>query len=467
MNIFQTILIMNNNLPLYAFLLVLLLGIYSCSTSTSESQEDENDLSMGIVPVTSADCEDGMAGNYPCSNVDLLAHVDTTDLVVNESSNGSRRLNDIWGWTDLQTGKEYALVGLTDGVTFVDISTPAEPKVIGKLVESTHNRSKSFNEQFALSCGIGLMKPAGYSLERSSWRDFKVFQNHLFVVSDAQVHGMQVFDLTRLRDVSNPPEIFEHDELYQQIDNAHNIAINEQTGYAYIVGATNGATCSEGGLHMVDINSPLSPSFAGCFAEERVRAISNPGYVHDTQCVNYDGPDTDYTGEEVCFNASETALVIANVSDKSNPATIAYKSYDQANYSHQGWLTEDKSYYLLNDELDESRTASNTRTYIWDVRDLDNPQMIGFHEFPTENIDHNLYVKGNYVYEANYTNGLRILDLSDVSNANLTETAYFDTFPSNDFRMFDGAWSNYPFFESGVVIVSDITNGLFILRPNL
>lgn len=436
--------------------------------STSSSNEEENPVDgNGIVPVTAAPCENGMAGNYPCNSVDLLAHIDTTHLVVNEPRGGTRRLNDIWGWTDSQTGKEYALVGLTDGVTFVDISNPEEPVVVGKLPESTYNQPKRKNRQFALSCGVGLMKPVGYTLKQSSWRDFKVYNDHLFVVSDAQIHGMQVFDLTKLRDVANPPKVFEQDQLYEGIDNAHNIAINEQTGFAYIVGATSAANCDQGGLHMVDIRSPLSPTYAGCFAEEQVEAIIKPGYVHDTQCVNYNGPDAEYQGEEVCFNASETALVIAHVSEKETPSTISFESYPTASYSHQGWLTEDHSFYLLNDEGDESSTGGNARTYIWDVSDLDAPQLVGTHEFPTGNIDHNLYIKGSHAYEANYTNGLRILDLEDLANASLTEVAFFDTYPANDFRIFDGAWSNYPFFESGVVIVSDISNGLFILRPDI
>jgi choice-of-anchor B domain-containing protein len=447
----------------------LLIG-YGCKSNTSGSEDGSDPGSTGgtgVVPVTSASCEDGMAGDYPCQNVDLLARVDTTDLFVTEHQNVRRKLNDIWGWKDPVSQKEYALVGLTDGVTFVDITNPNEPKVVGKLLESTYNQSRKKTKQFALSCGVGLMKPVGYSLKQSSWRDFKVYDNHLFVVSDAQIHGMQVFDLSRLRDISSPPEVFEHDELYSQIDNAHNIAINKETGYAYIVGATSAAQCDQGGLHMVDINAPLSPSFAGCFAEEQVEAIIKPGYVHDTQCVNYNGPDEAYQGEEVCFNASETALVIANVTDKDNASTISFQSYASASYSHQGWLTEDHAYYLLNDEGDENSLSANTRTYIWDVRDLDNPQLIGEHEFPTSNIDHNLYIKGNHVYEANYTNGLRILSLDDVANANLNEVAYFDTYPDHDFRIFDGAWSNYPFFDSGVVVVSDISNGLFILSPNL
>lgn len=454
------------NVTLLAIGAILMLGL-GCESSTSSNEENERDDNGGTVPVTATPCENGMAGDYPCNNVNLLAHIDTTDLVINESSNGPRRLNDIWGWTDSQTGKEYALVGLTDGVTFVDITNPQQPVVLGKLLESTYNQPKRKNKQFAQSCGVGLMKPVGYTLNQSSWRDFKVYNDHLFVVSDAQIHGMQVFDLTRLRDVTNPPQVFEHDQLYQEIDNAHNIAINEQTGYAYILGATSASVCDQGGLHMVDVSSPQSPSFAGCFAEEQVDAIIKPGYVHDAQCINYNGPDTDYRGEEVCFNASETALVIANVSEKASPSTISFESYASASYSHQGWLTEDHSYYLLNDELDENSTGGNTKTYIWDVRDLDAPQLIGSYEFSTDNIDHNLYIKDNLAYESNYTNGLRVLNLDDIANGNLSEVAYFDTYPANDLRIFDGAWSNYPFFDSGVVIVSDITNGLFILQPNI
>jgi choice-of-anchor B domain-containing protein len=84
-----------------------------------------------------------------------------------------------------------------------------------------------------------------------------------------------------------------------------------------------------------------------------------------------------------------------------------------------------------------------------------------------ESIDHNQYIKGDYVYQANYTSGLRILNLNNIAEGTLEEDAYFDTFPAGNRVEYNGAWSNYPYFESGVVIVSDVTNGLFILRPNL
>ena len=121
----------------------------------------------------------------------------------------------------------------------------------------------------------------------------------------------------------------------------------------------------------------------------------------------------------------------------------------------------------MNDELDERNLGRGTKTYIWDVRDLDEPEFIGYFEHTTFSIDHNLYIKDNYVYETNYNSGLQILDASDIANANLNRVAYFDTQPMTDASNFHGTWSNYPYFESGMVVLSDIETGLFIVRPNL
>lgn len=399
------------------------------------------------------ECVDGMAaGQYPCKNIGLYAHLTPVELL-------GERLNDIWGWTDPQTGIEYALVCMTDGVTFVNISNPAEPVVVGTLPEShlTDANVVSNNGQPRVQHHEG----------KSAWRDLKVYNNFAFVVSDAQPHGMQVFDLTRLRNVTNPPKVFEADVLYDKIANAHNIAINTETGYAYIVGSN-----TYGGLHIVDITNPLQPTFAGFHSDSTV-GIDSTGYVHDTQCVIYNGPDIDYQSDEICFNSSETHFVIANVTNKDSTYTISKGTYDGVAYTHQGWLTTGQKYFLLGDELDEYHQAGNTRTIIWDVTDLDNPLVIGIYKSPVKAIGHNMYTKNGLLYQSNYTAGLRILSLEGVASGQLTEIAYFDTFPIGDGAKhngepyFVGTWSNYPYFESGVVIVSDITNGLFILKARL
>jgi choice-of-anchor B domain-containing protein len=139
-------------------------------------------------------------------------------------------------------------------------------------------------------------------------------------------------------------------------------------------------------------------------------------------------------------------------------------------YSHQGWLTEDQSYFLMNDELDEYNLGRTTKTYIFDVRDLDNPVFVNFYEHNTESIDHNLYIKGDYVYASNYISGLRILKMNDIGSADLSLAGFFDSEPgtyANPNIEFEGTWSNYPYFESGIIITSDINRGLFILQPDL
>jgi choice-of-anchor B domain-containing protein len=257
---------------------------------------------------------------------------------------------------------------------------------------------------------------------------------------------------------------FTEDARYDRIHSAHNIAINTETGYAYTVGNSDGGETCGGGLHMVDIRDPKSPTFAGCFSDPAT-GRQKTGYTHDAQCVVYRGPDEDYRGREICFGSNETALSIADVTDKQDPVAVAVAEYPNVGYTHQAWLTEDHRYLLLDDEMDELHgLVEHTRTLIWDVSDLDDPVLA--EEFLNPNsvsIDHNQYVVGDKVYQSNYVAGLRILDISDIENPR--EVGFFDTVPyGSDGPRFDGSWSNYPFFESGVIVVTSGDEGLFLLR---
>ncbi len=193
--------------------------------------------------------------------------------------------------------------------------------------------------------------------------------------------------------------------------------------------------------------------------------MSEDGYTHDTQCVVYRGPDSRFSDRELCFNSNETTLTIVDVTDKLRPVQLSRTTYEGAAYSHQGWLSEDQSHFLLGDELDEVGSGVNTTTYIFDVSDVTAPVLRGAHRAATEAIDHNLYVKGSRVYQANYRAGLRILDLGKVASGRLREVAYFDVYPADDAAEFNGAWSSYPFFDSGMVVVNGIEQGLFVVRP--
>lgn len=351
----------------------------------------------------------------------------------------AKRGNDIWGWTDPTTAKEYAIMGLDSKTSFVDVTDPVNPIHLADMKTATRS---------------------------STWRDMKVYKHYAFVVSEAWLHGMQVFDLHRLRDLDGTKvEKLKADHRYKNFGSAHNIFINEETGYGYAVGSS---TC-DGGLHIMDLRKPLSPKFLNCVGRGVYEVPTKHGdaYTHDVQCVVYKGVDIRYLGREICVSSNADTVNIVDVTDKNKPVQISVASYDGVKYTHQGWLTEDHTYFLLGDELDESDFGVNTKTFIWDFSDLENPKNFAVHEHKTKAIDHNMYIKGDYVYQANYNAGLRILSLKDISKGKLTEVGFLDTLPQIDSAKFEGVWSIFPYFKSGTVAVAGIDGVLYLTRPNL
>ena len=405
-------------------------GEWTTGVQLKTSTEPPSLVSSGAI-----DCTEGIAGQFGCNNVDLLSFMTVEDLM--GTFWGSA--NDVWGWVDAETDREYALAGRNDGMAFVDVSDPANPILKGNL-------------------------PLTDGAKESGWRDVKVYEDHAFIVADnAGQHGVQVFDLRRLRKENEEPVTYSEDAIYDGIASAHNIVINEDTGFAYAVGSSSGGETCGRGLHMIDIRDPLAPVFAGCFTDKNT-GPSGSGYTHDAQCVVYEGPDTDHQGKEICFSSNVTALSISDVTNKEAPVALSSAEYPNAAYAHQGWVTDDFEYFYMNDELDDGRgKIVGTRTLIWDITDLDDPQLAS--EFVSENLatDHNLYIQGDLMYQSNYLSGLRIFDISD--RINPVEVGFFDTVPYGDDEPgFAGAWSNYPYFPSGTILISSMNEGLFIVR---
>ena len=374
-----------------------------------------------------ADCVDGMAEGFECQNVNFIARVDRDSLAGNT-------VNDMWGWVDPNTNDMYAIVGREDGTAFVNITDTENPVVVANLPKTDGSFS-------------------------ATWRDIKVHNNHAYIVADgAGEHGVQILNLAKLRDFAGTRLELTADAMVDSVSSAHNIVINEESGFAYVVGSNK---CG-GGLYMLDLSDPLEPIEAGCaIADGTGRA--GTGYIHDAQCVMYNGPDTEHQGKEICFSANELQVAITDVTDKAAPVTLSITTYPTAQYIHQGWLNPEQTHFITNDELDENRNVvTNTTTFFWNVMDLDDPIVETEFESELGTIDHNLYVKDNLVFQSNYTAGLRILNITDVKNP--IEVGYFDTFPNNNNTNFNGTWSNYPFFGSDLVLVSDGTYGLFILE---
>lgn len=404
----------------------------NCPLVPNPTQLDTDQDELGdacACDLTYARCEAGLAGDYPCESVDLLSFLPL-------STWGASNANDVWSWHDADQGREYALLGLDVGLAIVDVTVPTCPLDVAFV-------------------------PA--AADPNLWRDVETLGDFAVIGSEAPNHGLQVVDLTRVRAFYDDPKgtrlELEPDAHYTQFGRSHTVTVDPEGTFV----AANGTNTCGGGLHLVDLTDPLTPVFGGCF---------DPTYVHDSQCVTYAGPDKDHQGEHICITSDgyDKAVSIVGVDDLSDPEPIARVRYGQiprvgGGYAHQGWLTEDHRTFVLGDELDELNLGGATRTLVFDFTDLDKPSYVGSFEHTATGIDHQMYVHDGRLYQANYTSGMRYFSLDDVANAELTELGYFDVLPKHDGRVFEGAWAAHPGLPSGVVVISSIYEGLFVVQP--
>ncbi len=414
------------------------------------------EVSPGGVPMEALSdvrCEDGMAGIFPCHKVDLASFTPLQDM-------GSTFLNDIWGWEDAETGMQVAIVGSFEGTAFVDVTDGSNPVYLGTLPSSTD--------------------PDDFG---NIWGDIRVYEDHAYIVAEAidlssyvpstgelDGFGIQVVDLTQFRGATGPIEITETNQL-DDVTQSHNVSLNEDTGRLYVVGSVFGLdnACAvpnpgfpvlngTGGAIVYDVaTDPANPTLIGC--------LNDDGYIHDLQCVVYDGPDADYRGREICIGSNEDTVTIYDATDPAAPTVVSTLPYASAAYTHQGWLTDDHRYFFLSDEVDElAGTVDARTTYIWDLSDLDDGLLIGEHRDGNTSIDHNMFVHDGLVHQSNYTSGLWIYDAWKAEQGRVTMRGYFDVFPSDDRTDFFGTWGNYPFFGDGKVVVTSSDEGLFVLQ---
>lgn len=377
--------------------------------------------SAQAVAPSSAACKNGKAADYPCKNIDLQAFMPSAEL-------GGARVSDVWGWVDPETKREYAVLGTTKGLQFVDVTDPKKPVYLGSML--------------------------GKADGALPWQELEIYKDHAYVICDLSPCNLQIFDLTRLRGVKaaqpwTPDVVF-------PIPIAHSIESNSETGHLFI----NGSFAVAGGTPLIlDVNNPKTPVPVGAMADD--------GYTHDSLCRNYKGPDKAHRGNEVCFNFNEDTVTVYDLANPATPEQLARVTYENASYVHSGALTADHKYLFSTDEGDETDFGLRSTLYIWDVRKLSAPKLIGKYVAKSGAIDHNIYSRGgDALFHASYTNGFRIFDMSDAADAKLREVAYFDIMPESDAPDFDGSWAAYPYLPSGNMLVGGMSQGLFIVKPD-
>ena len=360
-----------------------------------------------------------------------------------------------WGWTS-DEGREFVAIGQYEGTAFVEIDSDGKMIYLGRLPQ--------------------------YSTP-SEWREIRSYKNYMIIGSEAEDHGVQIFDMTKLLDVDpEEPVTFDakedltgHFKALLPLGRAHNVVVNEELKYGVAVGAMprDDPICAAG-LNFFDLTDPSDPKSLGC--------AKGDGYVHDAQCLVYRGPDERYQGRDICYGYNEDSLTIYDVTDKANVTNIISRtSYEGASYTHQGWVldADNQEYLLLDDEYDEVQRAGPSAdgfptTYIWDIRDLEKPKQTGTFKSQTRAIDHNQYVVDGLIYQSNYGAGLRVYDATsipeDPSGSKVCEAAFFDVYPEDDQLPgggaieFLGSWSSYAFFKSGYVFINTIERGAWTVK---
>ncbi|MCH7510224.1 MAG: choice-of-anchor B family protein [Proteobacteria bacterium] len=416
-----------------ATIIFLLYVVYGTMAHAGQNPGEASSVNPAI---SAADCVNGSAGGFPCNKVDLLSHI-----ALDEFSSNPQHANDIWGFYDLNTEREYALIGLENGVAIVDVSNPSSPFEIDTV--------------------------AGAS---STWRDIKVYQFfdetsqrfHAFayVTTDNANIGLRLIDLSGLPhsvsgSVAVSPELSAHNVYITNLDYTTNSVVDGVPPVLY----TAGSNLSNGRIRAYALDVPTVLTLT---ADAPV-----VGSSHDLSSVTIRDARINQcpaatTHCVLLIDANEDNLQIWDATNPANPVRLSSTLYAELGFVHSAWFTRDGNYAFVQDELDELDFGGNTRLRIFDMSNLAQPVLAGTWTGTEAAIDHNGFVRGNRYYMANYTRGLTILDISNPVQP--VESGFFDTFPANNFANFAGAWGVYPYLPSGNLLLSDINGGLFVLQ---
>ena len=313
-------------------------------------------------------------------------------------------LNDVWGFSDKQNN-EYAIVGLVNGTSIVDVTNPSSLNEIAFIPGPT-----------------------------SVWRDIKTFGNYAYVVHDSysngESQGVMIIDLLEVANDSIRYINF----LPNYFSRFHNLYIDEN-GILYLFGGDFG----NGGVLIYDIlTNPEDPILLGSYEQF---------YLHDGMV----------RGDTLWGSAIYAGMLLAiDVSNKSNPVLLGSVATPN-NFTHNAWVSDDGSTVFTTDEVSGAFIAA---VDVSDVSDMNVIDQIQSWSSETNVIPHNTHVLGDYLVTSYYCDGVTIVDASDPSN--LQEVAYYDTSDSIG-GTFSGAWGAYPYLPSGNILVSDRQEGLHVL----
>jgi choice-of-anchor B domain-containing protein len=381
-------------------------------------------------------CSGGLANGLPCDQIDLLSHVGLDDISRRQSSAA-----DVWGFVDLNSNREYAIIGLRTGTAVFDVTDAENPAEVGFI-----------------------------DGQSTSWRDIKVYQfwntatqrwnAHAYISADGASDGLLVVDLSGL------PHSVERLDYLGDFSAAHNVYVTNtdfSTGLpltgaspALVIAGSNIDSGPYRAYSIADPETPQLPVMPGSGRDD---------YMHDAASMTITDSRINQCANagsycELLFDFNELTFDIWDVTDSNNPVRLSRTNYSNVAYVHSGWWSEDKQTLYVHDELDEQDFMLNTTLRAFSLADLRAPVPQPGWTGTTKAIDHNGFVRGNRYYMSNYSRGLTVLDITDPGTP--TSVGRLDTYPATDSSSFVGAWGVYPFFHSGNIAISDIGSGLYM-----
>lgn len=328
-----------------------------------------------------------------------------------DTDTNANRFNDCWGWS--QDGKEYAVFGSNYATYIMDVTNPASPveidRVLGRGNSAVH-------------------------------RDYKKYQNYLYGVTDQNQGSLQIMDLSYLPDSVHL--VYDEDTL---INLSHNIFIDTARAVLYSCGGKDSTGNKQ--LQAIDISNPTNPILITDFELDVAWWTSTIGYVHDM-----------YIRDDTAFLNHEDGLAIMDFSNLLNPVLLGnIDSYPAQGYNHSGWLHDNDSLYILLDETDGKKVK------FFDVSDPTNIQFIDtigtIAGYDTNAMPHNGFFLDDLAFVSYYHDGAYVYDVSDPNN--IFMAGFYD-----DTNHIGSLWGIYPYLPSRNIIISDIQNGLMILQLN-
>ena len=340
--------------------------------------------------------------SYGSSDINLLKLSQTDEY---------NQYNDIWGFVG-KDGLEYAILGTTTGTAIYSLKDPKNPKRDTFIPGNT-----------------------------SIWRDMKSYKNHIYVTADQGNQGVLIINMAEA-----PNKItYKYSRLPAptpvnpgNVGNCHTLWIDEK-GFMYL----SGCSPQSGGVLIYDLNNnPEEPIFVGA---------ADAIYSH----ANYVRNDTLYSAEIYAGNFS-----IYHIKDKKNIVKLATQP-TTTRFTHNVWLSDDHKYLFTTDEKPQGKVDAYSVGNPFDIKLLQSfrpPVLLNQNSLP-----HNTHfiknAKGSFIVTSWYDEGVSVADVSDPSN--MIEIGIGRTTKGGN-----GCWGAYPLLPSGLILASDMDNGLFIYQPN-